>query len=83
MAAMKLLGEPPEEVVVLGVQPMSTGWGAELTPPVQNALLALLDVVIAQLAAWAIEGSQNTVTQIASLWGRLETCGPIGNRPSG
>lgn len=53
MVAMKLLGEPPEEVVVLGVQPMSTDWGAELMPPVQNALAGLLDVVIAQLATWA------------------------------
>jgi hydrogenase maturation protease len=53
MVAMKLLGESPEEVVVLGVQPMSTDWGAELTPPVQNALHALLDVVIAQLESWA------------------------------
>ena len=53
MVAMKLLGESPEEVVVLGVQPMSTDWGAELTPPVQNTLPALLDVVIAQLESWA------------------------------
>ena len=53
MIAMKLLGESPEEVVVLGLQPMSTEWGAELTPPVQNALLSLLDVVIAQLESWA------------------------------
>jgi hydrogenase maturation protease len=53
MVAMNLLGESPEEVVVLGVQPMSTDWGAELTPPVQNTLHALLDVVIAQLESWA------------------------------
>jgi hydrogenase maturation protease len=54
MIAMKLLGESPEEVVVLGVQPMSTEWGAELTPLVQNALRPLLDAVIAQLKSWAI-----------------------------
>lgn len=53
MVAMQLLGEPPEEVVVLGVQPMSTGWGTELTAPVQSALPALIEVVIAQLASWA------------------------------
>jgi hydrogenase maturation protease len=52
MVAMRLLGESPEEVVVLGVQPMSTEWSTELTPPVQNALHALLDVVIAQLESW-------------------------------
>jgi len=53
MVAMKLLGQPPEQVVVLGVQPMSTDWGAELTPPVKNALLPLVDVAISQLASWA------------------------------
>jgi hydrogenase maturation protease len=53
MVAMKLLGDSPEEVVVLGVQPMSTDWGAELTAPVQNALAPLLDGVIAQLAVWS------------------------------
>jgi hydrogenase maturation protease len=53
MIALKLLGESPEEVVVLGVQPMSTEWGAELTPPVENALGPLLNAVIAQLESWA------------------------------
>ncbi len=53
MIAMKLLGESPEEVVVLGAQPLSTEWGVELTPPVQNALLSLLDLVIEQLRSWA------------------------------
>ena len=52
MIAMKLLGEAPEEVVVMGVQPVSTEWGAELTPPVQATLPALLDVVIEQLHSW-------------------------------
>jgi hydrogenase maturation protease len=52
MIAMRLLDESPEEVVVLGVQPVSTEWGAELTQPVQNALPAVLDAVIAQLESW-------------------------------
>ncbi len=52
MVAMNLLGESPEEVVVLGVQPLSTEWSAELTPPVRNALGALLDLVVAQLETW-------------------------------
>jgi hydrogenase maturation protease len=52
MVAMKLLGEPPGEVVVFGVQPLSVDWGIELTPPVQETLPALLDAVIEQLEAW-------------------------------
>jgi hydrogenase maturation protease len=52
MVAMELLGEPPDELVVLGAQPMSTEWGTELTPSVQSALPPLLDAVIAQLDVW-------------------------------
>ncbi len=53
MVAMKLLGDAPQEVVVLGAQPLSTEWSTELTPPVQNALSGLLDEVVAQLDLWA------------------------------
>ena len=35
MIAMKLLDESPPELVVLGVQPLSTEWSAELTAPVR------------------------------------------------
>jgi hydrogenase maturation protease len=51
--AMKLLGESPAEVVVLGAQPLSTDWGAELTPRLQQAFPLLLDVVLEQLETWA------------------------------
>ncbi|MGD1092942.1 MAG: HyaD/HybD family hydrogenase maturation endopeptidase [Bryobacteraceae bacterium] len=52
MITMKLLGDAPEEVVVLGVQPVSTEWSAELTPRVRDAMPPLLDLVIAQLQSW-------------------------------
>ncbi len=52
MVAMKLLGESLPEVVVMGVQPLSTEWSAELTPPISDALPALLDAVIGQLEVW-------------------------------
>jgi hydrogenase maturation protease len=52
MIAMKLLGEPPEEVVVIGVQPQSTEWSAELTAPVHDSLDELLTVVLTQLESW-------------------------------
>jgi hydrogenase maturation protease len=51
MVAMKLLGDLPAEVVVFGVQPGSTEWSAELTPPVEKALGPLIDSVVAQLKA--------------------------------
>jgi hydrogenase maturation protease len=52
MIAMKVLGEPPPEVVVFGVQPQSTEWSTELTPPVDSGLSELLPAVIAQLKLW-------------------------------
>ena len=53
MVALQLIGGAPEEMVVLGVQPLSTEWSAELTPPVQAALEPLTKEVIQQLETWA------------------------------
>jgi hydrogenase maturation protease len=52
MVALELLGETPPELVVLGVQPLSTEWSVELTPPVLEALPALLEAVVRQLNLW-------------------------------
>ncbi len=52
LVALELLGESPEEVVLFGVQPLSTDWGTELTPPVADALSQLPDVVVKQLLVW-------------------------------
>jgi hydrogenase maturation protease len=59
MVALQLLGAPPGEILVLGVQPGSVDWGASLSAPVQRALEPLLDCVIAQLQVWNAESSQN------------------------
>jgi hydrogenase maturation protease len=55
LSALELLGEMPEEIVLLGVQPLSTEWSAELTPPVTQALDPLLEAVMEQLQSWALE----------------------------
>jgi hydrogenase maturation protease len=52
MVAMELLGERPDEVVLLGVQPESTEWGAELTDTVSAAMPKLLDLAVAQVDTW-------------------------------
>ena len=57
MVALELLGELPGEIVLLGVQPLSTEWTAELTAPVQEALDPLLDAVIEQLQAWSADSN--------------------------
>lgn len=53
MSALELIGEPPEDVVVLGVQPASTDWSAELSPAVAGALPALVQCAIGELEAWS------------------------------
>jgi hydrogenase maturation protease len=56
MVALQLTGEEPQEVVILGVQPESTEWGAQMTPCVANAVTTLLNCAISQLALWSAEG---------------------------
>ena len=53
MVAMQLLGDHPQEVVLFGVQPESTEWGAELSPPVAAAIPHLTELAIGQLELWS------------------------------
>lgn len=53
MIAMRLLGDCPQEIVVLGVQPQSTDWGAGLTETVQASLDGLVELALRQLEEWA------------------------------
>ncbi len=53
MIALELIGESPGEVVVFGVQPESTAWGADLTPAVARAMPNLADCVTRELIKWA------------------------------
>ena len=52
LVALELLGESPEEIVLFGVQPLSTEWGTELTAPVREALDRVPDLVLEQLLQW-------------------------------
>jgi hydrogenase maturation protease len=52
LGSMKLLGEAPEEVVLLGIQPESTNWGVTLSPCVDAALSQLLEAAVTQLLNW-------------------------------
>lgn len=53
MVALELLGDLPQDIVLFGVQPLSTEWGVELTPPVREAVDRLPGYVIEQLLTWA------------------------------
>lgn len=65
IAAMRLTGGPPGEIVVLGVQPERIDWGTELTPTVAAALPRLLDAAFAELDAW-MRPCRETVTDLPS-----------------
>lgn len=62
MVAMRLLGDVPDEIVVLGVQPLSTEWSAELSPPVQKAMDALTEAVLAQLQSWQLTNCKSDLS---------------------
>lgn len=52
MGVLKLIGDEPEEIVLLGVQPKLIGWGTELTDEVRQALPKLLDESRRQVNTW-------------------------------
>lgn len=52
LGSLKLLGQAPSEVVLLGVQPYSTEWGVALSQPVEAALDQLVETAFAQVGEW-------------------------------
>lgn len=57
LATLPLVSTTPREIVLLGVTPLSTDWGTELTAPVAAALDGLVEEAIALLDYWAKESS--------------------------
>jgi hydrogenase maturation protease len=53
LATLPLVSQVTKEIVLLGVVPLSTDWGTELTPPVEAALGALVDAAVEQLVRWS------------------------------
>ncbi len=54
LVALRLLGEEPEEIVLLGVQPETTGLGTSLSPTVEAVLPELVEVALGELERWAV-----------------------------
>jgi hydrogenase maturation protease len=52
LIALRLLGEEPEEVVLLGVQAAHIALGTELSPEVEQAIPRLLDAALEELRIW-------------------------------
>ncbi|MFP5226117.1 MAG: HyaD/HybD family hydrogenase maturation endopeptidase [Acidobacteriota bacterium] len=60
IASMRLIGNAPAELVVMGVQPHRIEWGTELTPPVEAALPLLVEHTLDQIALWAAGDSEES-----------------------
>lgn len=52
LVAIRLLGDAPREVVLLGVEPASTAWGLEMSSEVTAALPLLMSVAAKQILEW-------------------------------
>ncbi len=65
IGSMRLMGDAPSEIVVLGVQPHTIGWGTELTPVVHAALDTLLGHAITQVGDWCAEIAEATAEELA------------------
>ena len=52
LAALRITGQEPDELVVLGIQPGSTELGASLSASVADALNQVIEAAIAQLSKW-------------------------------
>jgi len=50
--ALRLLGQEPQEAVLLGVQPDNTELGTSLSKSVESSLPLLVEAAIAQLSLW-------------------------------
>jgi hydrogenase maturation protease len=62
LAALRIMGEEPDAVVLLGVQPQITTLGTELSADVARALPALVEAAIEEIASWSSQqrGSECT-----------------------
>ncbi len=52
LATLPLVSTAPREIVLLGVQPLSTDWGTELTAPVEAVLDRIVEEAVVQLVDW-------------------------------
>ena len=57
IAALALVSNKSQEIVVLGVQPANMDWGTSLSPAVEAALKRLVDAALTQLQSWELESA--------------------------
>lgn len=55
IGAMRLVESAPSEIVVLGIQPLDTGWGTQLTANIEAVLGTLIESAVGQVMQWSHE----------------------------
>ena len=55
LSTLPLVSDIERKVVILGVQPASTDWGTELSPPVETALGPVVEKAVEELRRWSQE----------------------------
>lgn len=55
LATLPLVSDIPREILLLGAQPASTDWGADLSTPVAAALDYIVDAAVERLQKWSRE----------------------------
>ena len=55
LTTLPLVSDIERKVVILGVQPASTDWGTELSPPVETALGPVVEKAVEELLLWSQE----------------------------
>lgn len=61
--ALRMMGREPKEVVLLGIQPLTTELGTSLSAPVQQALPALLEAALVELSRWVCSDEPSIVAK--------------------
>lgn len=56
LVALRMMAQRQPAVVLLGVQPATTDWGTELSPPAAAAMDSLIEAAIAELHNRAVAG---------------------------
>jgi hydrogenase maturation protease len=59
LAVSFLLGNPPPEMVLLGIQPETIQMGVELSPTVADSLHTLVEMSLRELENWGIAPEKN------------------------
>lgn len=55
LTTLPLVSDIEREIVILGVQPASTDWGTELSPPVEAAVEPVVERAVEELLNWSKE----------------------------